>query len=215
MNTAKTSRTPTAPLRFYRHPMSGHCHRVEVLLSILGLPVEVIEVDLLKGAHKAPEFLQKNPFGPVPVLEDGDLTLSERNAMLVNLALAYDSSEQWLPRDAQGAARVQRWLSLATGPLAQGPSTARAHRLIGRPADMERARALSEQLFTVVEAQVARTSFLVGSEPTIADLALYAYTARAPEGDISLEPYPQIRAWLARIEALPGFVPMMHATPRS
>ncbi len=170
---------------------------------------------MLKGEHKTPEFLKKNPYGQVPVLEDGDLTLSESNAMLVYLAMQYDPTERWLPRSPADTARVMRWLSLATGPLVQGPCLARVHRLLGRPVDMERARALSEQLFGVVEAQVSRSSFLVGNEATLADLAFYAYTARAPEGDISLEPYPRLRAWLERIEALPGFVPMMHATPRS
>ncbi len=213
MNTAKSTARPAAPLRFYRHPISGHCHRVETFLSILGLPVEVVEVDLRKGEQKAPEFLKKNPYGEVPVLEDGDLTLADSNAILVYLATEYDASERWLPRNAADAARVTRWLSLAVGPLAQGPCMARVHHLLGRPVDMVRARALSEQLFGVVEAQVSRTTFLVGNEPTIADLAFYAYTARAPEGDISLEPYPRLRAWLERIEAIPGFTPMMHARP--
>jgi glutathione S-transferase len=175
----------------------------------------MVNVDLPNRAQKAPEFLKKNPYGEVPVLEDGDVTLAESNAILVYLAMKYDASERWLPRDALGAARVTRWLSLATGPLAQGPCMARVHHVLGRPVDMERARALSAQLFGVVEEQVSRTPFLVGSEPTIADLAFYAYTARAPEGQISLEPYPQLRAWLERIEALPGFAPMMHAAPRS
>src|SRR6478735_5345419 len=121
MNTAQSAaRVPATPLRFYRHPISGHCHRVEAFLSILGLQVDVVEVDLVKREQKNAEYLKKNPYGEVPVLEDGDVTLAESNAILVYLALQYDPSERWLPRDAVGAAQVQRWLSLATGPLAQG-----------------------------------------------------------------------------------------------
>ncbi len=204
---------PSAPLRFYRHPISGHCHRVEALLSLLGLPVEVVEVDLPRGEQRTPTFLEKNPWGLVPVLEDGDVRLSESNAILVYLALQYDPSEQWLPRDARNAALVMHWLSLASGPLARGPAAARIHRLVGRPVNMEEARAIGEKLFSIVEEHLARTPFLVGERPTIADLAFYAYTARAPEGDISLAPYDRVRAWLERIEALPGFAPMMRATP--
>ncbi|HVJ16079.1 MAG TPA: glutathione S-transferase [Polyangiaceae bacterium] len=200
-------------LRFYRHPISGHCHRVELFLSILALPVDVVSVDLQSGEHKKPPFLGRNPFGQVPVLEDGDLTLCESTAILVYLAKKYDPSGRWLPEDPATNARVMQWLALATGPLSQGPAAARVHHLLGRPADLPRAEALSEQLFAVADAQLARTSFLVGNEPTLADLAHYAYTARAPEGRISLEPYPALRRWLERVEALPGFVPMQQFAP--
>ena len=78
-------------IKLYRHPLSGHAHRVEVFLSLLGLPSELIDVDLAKGAHKQDEFLKKNIFGQVPVIEDGDITLSDSNAILVYLASKYDT----------------------------------------------------------------------------------------------------------------------------
>ncbi|MBL1415666.1 MAG: glutathione S-transferase N-terminal domain-containing protein, partial [Moritella sp.] len=78
-------------IKLYRHPLSGHSHRVEVFLSLLGLDSDIIDVDLMKGAHKQPDFLQKNSFGQVPVIEDGDITLSDSNAILVYLASKYDS----------------------------------------------------------------------------------------------------------------------------
>jgi glutathione S-transferase len=202
---------PTQPIRLYRYPLSGHAHRVELFLSLLGLNFVNCEIDLAKGEHKTPEFLRKNPFGQVPVIEDGELTLADSNAILVYLAMRYDPTERWLPRAAPRAAQVQRWLSVAAGELLFGPASARMIKVFGTKLDLERARAFAAQLLSVLEAQLAERAFLVGAEPTIADVALFTYTAHAPEGGISLAPYPALQAWLGRIEALPGFVPMRRA----
>jgi glutathione S-transferase len=195
-------------LRLYRHPLSGHAHRAELMLSLLGLPFTRIDVDLAAGAHKSDAFLAKNSFGQVPVLEDGDVTLADSNAILVYLATRYDPSGRWLPRDPVAAAEVQRWLSVAAGQLASGPAAARLVTVFGAGLDHARAKDVATQLFTVLDAHLAGRRFLVADAPTVADLALYTYTAHAPEGGVSLQPYENIRAWLARIEALPGFVPM-------
>jgi glutathione S-transferase len=195
-------------LQLYRNPVSGHCHRVELFLSLLGLPYESIDIDLLKREHKSPDFLAMNPLGQIPVLRDGALTLADSNAILVYLEGRH-APGQWLPRDPVGAARVQRWLSLAAGPLAFGPAAARVVQLFKRPTDPKEAIERAEGLFRLMESELERTPFLVGERATLADVAHYAYVARAPEGLVSLQPYPAIRAWLARIEALPGFVPML------
>ncbi len=205
---------PNQPIRLYRHPISGHSHRVELGLSLLGLPYELSHVDLIKGAHKQPEFLAKNIFGQVPVIEDGDVRLADSSAILGYLGERYDEPGRFWPRTAQGKAAVQRWFSIAAGPLAAGPAAARAVRLFGAKLDYERAVTIAKQLFSTLEIELSGRSYLVGATPTFADVALYAYVARAPEGDISLEPYPALRAWLGRIEALPGFVPML-ATPKA
>ncbi|WP_431858545.1 glutathione S-transferase family protein [Azospirillum sp.] len=199
---------PSTPIRLHRHPLSGHAHRVELMLSLLGLPVEPIDVDLRGGAHKRPEFLAMNPFGQIPVIEDGDVTLADSNAILVYLAGRYDEAGRWLPRDPVTAARVQRWLSVAAGPLASGPASARLVTVFGAALDHERCKSVAAQLFAVLDRQLADSVFLAGDAPTIADVALYSYTAHAPEGGVALDAYPNIRAWLARVEALPGFVPM-------
>lgn len=199
---------PTQPLRLHRHPISGHSHRVELYLSLLGLPYELVEVDLLAGAHKRPEFLAKNPFGQVPVLEDGELTLADSTAILLYLGERYDDAGKFWPRSAPGKAAVQRWLSVASGSLAFGPAAARRQRLLGAKVDYDEAVRITTQLFGVLESTLAKQPYLVGDTATVADIALYAYVARAPEGDVSLEPYPALRAWLLRVEALPGFVAM-------
>jgi len=192
----------------YRFPVSGHAHRVELFCSLLKLPVKLVDVNLVAGEQKKPEFLSKNPFGQVPVIEDGGATIADSNAILVYLASRYDKSGTWYPRDPVAAARVQQWLSVAAGQLAAGPSTARAIKLFGLPLDHTRAVTVAKQLFGVLDQALANAKFLTGATPTIADIAIYSYTAHAPEGGVSLEPYANIRAWLARIEALPGFVPM-------
>ncbi|MBV8621240.1 MAG: glutathione S-transferase [Curvibacter sp.] len=191
---------PRQPVRLYRMALSGHCHRVELFLSLLGLPYELIEVDLAGGEHKRPAFLQLNPFGQVPVLFDS-------NAILVYLANRH-APDTWLPRDPLGAARVQAWLSAAAGPLAHGAAAARVILLFKRPQDPAPAQAQAVKLLEVMTDSLARQPFLAGDSPTLADVALYSYTAAAPEGGVDLSAWPGVRDWLARIEALPGFVPM-------
>ena len=210
MSTTSTKPGPAQTIKLHRSAISGHSHRVELFMSLLGVPFELVNVDLMSGAHKKPDFLAMNPFGQVPVIEDGDVTLADSNAILVYLARRYaQDTERWLPSDPLAAARVQRWLSVAAGPLAFGPSAARVIQLFKSPANPDEAIARAHALFKVMEQQLASSAFLTGDTATLADIANYSYTARAPEGNVSLDAYPNVRAWLARIEALPRFVPMV------
>ncbi|CAI9009269.1 Protein GstA [Pseudomonas chlororaphis] len=194
-------------IKLYNFPRSGHAHRVELMLSLLGLPVELVFVDLAKGEHKQAEFLALNSFGQVPVIDDQGVVLADSNAILVYLAQKYGQG-RWLPSDPVDAARVQRWLSVAAGPIAFGPAVARLITVFGAQRNAEEAIDRSHALLKVVEQELTASPYLAGSEPTIADIAGYSYIAHAPEGNVSLADYPQVRAWLARIEALPGFVGM-------
>jgi glutathione S-transferase len=198
---------PQAAIKLYRHPLSGHAHRVELLLSLLDLPTELVFVDLAKGAHKQAEFLKLNPFGQVPVIDDNGTVVIDSNAILVYLAKMYGDG-RWLPEDPAGAARVQRWLSVAAGQVAFGPAAARLITVFGASFNAEEVIGRAHTLFGMMEAELQNTQFLAGDAPTIADVANYAYIAHAPEGNVSLQEYPNLRAWLARVEALPGFVPM-------
>ena len=198
---------PSQPTTLYGFPLSGHAHRVALFLSLLGLPHEQITVDLPNGAHKQPDFLALNPFGQVPVIDDAGTVVADSNAILVYLATCY-ADESWLPRDPALNAEVQRWLSVAAGQIAAGPCAARLVTVFGAPLDHDRAKTIAAGLFAIMEPYLANRTFLVGARPTIADVAAYSYIAHAPEGDVTLAPYPHIRAWLARIEALPGFVAM-------
>lgn len=202
---------PSRPLRLHRHRLSGHSHRVELMLALLGLPYELVDVDLVGRAHKGADFLAMNAFGQVPVLQDGDVTLADSNAILVYLAGTY-GDPSWLPRSPLGAAAVQRWLSVAAGQLAHGPAAARVANVFGASPPAADLIARSHALLGVLQGHLGAKpagAFLAADHPTIADVALYTYVAHAPEGGVSLADYPAVRAWLARIEALPGFVPMV------
>jgi len=199
---------PAQPILLYGFKLSGHSHRAELMLSLLGLPFEFRPVDLPAGEQKGADFLRLNSFGTVPVIDDAGTVIADSAAILVYLALAYDPGRRWLPADPAGAAAVQRWLSAAQGPLANGPALVRFAKAFGGSFDLERPRQLTDRILTQLDSHLARRNYLVGEGPTLADIAMYSYVAAAPEGGIALKPYGAIRAWLERIEALPGFVPM-------
>ena len=198
---------PVQPIRLYTTLLSGHGHRVKLFLTLLDLPFEVVELDMQAGDNRKPDYLALNPFGQVPTIQDGDITLFDSNAILVYLAKRYGDAS-WLPEDPLGAAAVQRWLSLAAGQIAYGPCTARLVTVFGAPHDHESAKKLAVKLFDVLDRELADKPFAAGKQVTIADIAAHTYIAHAPEGGVSLDPYPNIRAWLRRVEALPRFVAM-------
>ncbi|AZM96140.1 glutathione S-transferase family protein [Vreelandella venusta] len=194
-------------IKVYRHALSGHCHRIELMLSLLGLPATFIDVDLAAGEHKAAPFLNLNAFAQVPVLDDQGVILSDSNAILVYLERRYGSG-RWLPNDPLKQAQVQRWLSVAAGPLANSAMKARLVTVFNAPFDPAPLIADAHELFAIVDAHLSQQPFLASDQATLAEVSLYSYIAHAPEGNVSLEPYPHIRAWHQRIEALEGFVPM-------
>ena len=195
-------------LTHYHFALSGHSHRVQLFLSLLGLDVHTYNVDLANGEHKKPDFLQKNIFGQVPVLEDGNVILADSNAILVYLATKYDQSRNWLPEDAAEAAEVQRFLSVAAGPVASGPAAARLVNVFGAKLDHAKAIDDAHTILSTLDAHLTEREWLAADHATIADVANYSYIAHAPEGGVSLERYPHVRDWLKRIAELPGFVAM-------
>ncbi|PGH58259.1 glutathione S-transferase [Azospirillum palustre] len=195
-------------MKLYHHPLSGHSHRARLLVSLLGLPHELVEVDLKAGAHKSPDFLKLNPFGQVPVLDDAGVIVADSNAILVYLAKKAGRSD-WLPEDPSGAAAVQRWLSVAAGEVAYGPAAARLITVFGAKFNADEVIGRAHTLLTRLESHLSAQDWLVGDHPTIADVAIYSYVAQAPEGNVDLSGYPSVTAFLGRIEQLPGFVPFV------
>ncbi|ARP85313.1 glutathione S-transferase family protein [Bordetella genomosp. 9] len=193
-------------MKLYHHPLSGHAHRARLFVSLLGLPHELVEVDLQAGAHKTPEFLKLNPFGQVPVLDDNGVVIADSNAILVYLAKKAGRTD-WLPEDPQGAAAVQRWLSVAAGEVAYGPAAARLVTVFGAKFNPDEVIARAHAILAKLENHLSDRDWLAGPAPTIADVAIYSYVARAPEGNVDLASYPGVNGFLRRMEALPGFVP--------
>lgn len=187
---------------------SGHSHRAKLMLELLGIDYDYHQVDLANGEHKSPEYLAKNPFGQVPMLEDGDTVISDSNAILVYLVSKFAPDSQWLPNDPAKLAEVQRFLSLAAGPIAFGPARARLVNVFGAKVDHQTAIDTAHDALAIYEEVLKDRAFLTGSQVTIADVANYAYIKHAPEGDVDLSGYPNVLEWLARVEALPGFTPM-------
>lgn len=197
---------PATPLTLHATKLSGHGHRVELLLRMLDLPYQFVDANADVRASAA--FRTMNPLGQIPVLQDGELTLPDSNAILVYLSKRYAPGSNWLPEDALGAAAVQRWLSIAAGEVMYGPASARAKAHWNVPCDSERAESVSRRLLTFMNGHLEGRAFLAAPHATIADLACYSYVKHAPEGGISLDGYAALHAWFARVEALPGFFAM-------
>ncbi len=194
------------PIRIHSFPLSGHSHRVTLFAALAGINHELVFVDLAAGAQKTDAFRALNPAAQVPVIEDGDVVVADANAILVYLAKKY--APAYLPNDPLIEAQVQQFLTLAAGEIAFGPAAARLINVFKAPLDVATTHANAAKVFGKLEAHLQGRQYLVGDRPTIADIAIYSYTAHAPEGDVSLEPYPNIRRLLRNIEALDGFVPM-------
>ncbi|WP_416799398.1 glutathione S-transferase family protein [Ciceribacter azotifigens] len=192
-------------MKLYYHPLSGHAHRARLFLSLLDIPHELQYVDLAKREHKSETFLEINPFGQVPVLDDAGTIVCDSNAILVYLAKKTGRTD-WLPEDPAGAAAVQRWLSVAAGQIAHGPAQARLVNVFKAPYRPEEVIPRSHAILALIENALDGREWIAADRPTIADIALYSYVERAPEGDVDLQPYPNVRQWLGRIEALPGFI---------
>lgn len=192
-------------MKLYSHPISGHAHRARLFLSLIGAPVEIVEVDLAKGEHKSPEYLAKNRFGQVPLLEDDGEFIADSNAIMIYAAKKFGRTD-WLPADPIGGAKVQRWLSVAAGQIAFGPGAARLVTIFNAGFNPEEVIARAHAVLALIEAELEGRDWIAADHATIADLALYSYIARAPEGNVDLSSYANVNNWLARIEALPGFV---------
>ncbi|HWS27088.1 MAG TPA: glutathione S-transferase family protein [Xanthomonadales bacterium] len=190
---------------------SGNCYKIELALAQLGLDYRFVAVDVLRGQSRTPEFLAKNANGKIPLLElDDGRCLPESNAILCYLA---DGSALW-PSERFARAQVLQWLFFEQYSHEPYIATARfIVQYLGRPperaADLAAKMAPGHRALAVMEQQLSSQPFLCGDDYTIADIALYAYTHVADEGDFDLGGYPAIGAWLQRVREQPGHVAMV------
>lgn len=200
-------------ITLYGFSPSGNCHKVRLLLEQLGRPYRWIETDSSRGATRTPEFLALNPNGKVPLLAlDDGRTLAESNAMLCWLA----EGTQYMPADAWQRAQALAWMFFEQ--YSHEPYIAVARNWIAHLKAKDRfADRLPDiwerghRALAVMERRLAGHDWLTDSGMTIADIALFAYTQVAEEGEFDLSRYPGLRAWLARVRAHPGIRPLPRA----
>ena len=199
-----------SPPRVYGMSSSGNCYKVRLLMEQLQLPYEWIEVDVRTGATRQPEFLSKNPNGRVPTLEyrPGQY-LVESDAILVYLA---EESRFW-PQQRLERAQALQWMFFEQ--YSHEPYIAVARFICAtlpaqhaRRSELPRLHERGYQALAVMEQHLARARFFVGDAYSIADIALYAYTHAAGDGGFDLQRFPAVRAWIARVQSQPRFVPM-------
>ncbi|MEJ6392483.1 glutathione S-transferase [Gymnodinialimonas sp. 2305UL16-5] len=200
-------------IRLYNYALSGSCYKVRLLLNFLDLTHELVGVDFYPGQeHKKAPFLEINPLGQLPVLEDGDLRLRDAQAILCYLAKAYDREAAWLPAAPAEFGQVMMWLSFA-GHEIMAASAARLHDAFGYDLDIEAARTRAHAAFAILDDHLAEQAILgktwiVGDGPTIADIACFPYVALSGDGGIGHEPYPYLRNWMRAFRRLPRFQAM-------
>ncbi len=193
-------------MKLYDVELSGNCYKVRLFAALAGIPLEIRPVDLAAGEHKGESFLALNPWAQVPLLVDGDVTLRDSHAILVYLA-SRSGAMAWWPSDAASQGRIVQWLSTSAGEIQSGPASARLVQKFGYELDKPQALKRSASILRLIDEHLARNDWLELNRPTLADCAVFPYVAWAPEGGVSLEPYPAIQAWIARIKALSGFLP--------
>jgi glutathione S-transferase len=196
-------------LKLHDREKSGNAYKIRLLLSFLDLPYERIPVALKDGRNQVDsEYLQLNPRGQIPTLQDGDATLWGSTAILSYLALRYDKTEQWLPRDPVRFGQVMQWLELAQNEIQSGLFQARAIVQFGLAGDLQAAQRIAVLALDVLESRLRIEQWLAGPEPTIADIACFPYVALAAEGKVDVSPYPGVQRWIDELGSLDRFVGM-------
>jgi len=197
-------------LTLYDNADSGNAYKVRLLLALLDIPYRRVEVDSVHGETRTPAFLRRNPNGKVPAVElDDGSHLWESNALLWYFAFG----TPYLPEGRRDTTEMLQWMFFEQYSHEPYIGVLRSWALHGPISEEQRLRipALQKEGYRalgVMEAHLDRRDFLVAGTPTIADLALHAYTDVAHQGGFDLSDYPAIRGWLGRIKALPGHVAM-------
>ena len=190
----------------YNSQVSGNCYKVRLLFSHLGIAYERREMDVVDRSNRKEVLGELNPALRVPtlVLDDGR-SLGDSNAIISYFA----EGTEYLPEDRFERAQVLQWLFFEQYSHEPNIAVARFWRIAGitpAPQDLEAKERGGRAALEALEGRLGAHPYLVGDRYSIADISLYAYTHVAPEGGFELEPYPGIRAWLARVATQPGHV---------
>ncbi|MFH7024018.1 MAG: glutathione S-transferase family protein [Heteroscytonema crispum UTEX LB 1556] len=194
-------------IKLYHFELSGNCHKVRLMLSLLGVEYEQILLDFATKEHKSPKYMTLNPFGQLPILVDGEIVVRDSHAILIYLAQRY-GNENWLPTDAESTSKVMQWLFTAANEIRQGPEFARLYHLFQIPLDVQLATQRAYAILKIIDEHLCERQWLELNRPTIADVACFPYIGLAPDGKISLDAYPNVVAWIERIKQLPSYIGM-------
>jgi glutathione S-transferase len=198
-------------LTLYSQQVSGNAYKPRLLMAQLGVAFRIVDINTYDGSTRKPDFLAKNPIGRVPLLEFADgRRLAESNAILLHLA----EGTRFIPQDPFDRAKMYEWLFFEQ--YSHEPAIAVRRSILTAP---ERAHLRTpdrlgllldkgNQALAVMETRLSKADWLAGGSYSVADISLYAYTHVAEEGGFDLAAYPGVRAWLARVAAAPGHVPM-------
>jgi glutathione S-transferase len=202
-------------MKLYDYELSGDCYKVRLLLSMLGLQYGKVPLDYYPGCeHRRPDFLDVNPLGELPVLEDGDVRLRDAQAILIYLAARYDRDGLWFSHDPATQGRIAMWLGFAGGELMHSAAARLHDMLLGyEDVDAERARRDAHGALRVLDEHLAECEFdgqdwIAARHPTIADIACFPYVALSTEGGVERSAYHQVNRWLRRFRGLQGFIVM-------
>lgn len=193
-------------MKLYDLDGSGNCYKVRLFAALANIELEIEAVDFLSGAHKKPPLADLNPLGQVPILQDGSQVFRDSQAILVYLAGAYGGLAWW-PAHPLGQADIVQWLSFAANEVQHSLCTARLVQKFGYDLDQPAALAKSPGVLSLLDKHLEHHDWLAIGRPSIADCAVYPYVVLAPEGGVDLAPYRHVARWIARLEALPGYLP--------
>lgn len=197
--------------------LSGPTYKVALLLSLSRCKFDYVHVDLRTGKNREPDFLEKNRFGQVPCLVDREAgySLCQSGSILEYVG---ETEGKFLPSSKIDRLHVREWILWDFDRLVPNIYRPRARKLGFREADAATLQMYMNDgnaALKVLDSALARSEWLVGGQPTIADVDIYGVVSYAPEGDFDLSQYPNLSAWMKRIEALPGFVPAERLLPKT
>jgi glutathione S-transferase len=196
-------------MKLYNVSYSGNSYKARLLLAHLGIAYEIVEVDILKGESRTPEFLNLNANGRTPVLDDNGFVLAESNAILAYLA----RGTKYLPDERKIFGLIFQWMFFEQH--SHEPFIATSRFWLQHKLDSPERRALLASkrdggwaALTIMEDHLGKGDFFVANY-SIADIALFAYTHVAQEGGFALDDFPKIRNWIGRVKTQPGYIPMV------
>jgi glutathione S-transferase len=200
-------------ITLYDFELDENCYKVRLTLAVLGASYRKVAVNMVPGReHLAPALMALNPRGSLPILGDGEVVLSEAEAIMIYLARAYDDGNTWLPAEPEAHGLVAMWLQFAIRDL-HAAFLARRLAMFDEPGDEVALGLAARRAFRLMEDHMTarefdRAAWFVGDKPSLADLALFPAIALSRDFGIEHEAYPALRRWMRRVRTVPGFMTM-------